>query len=152
MLQDLGDLAGARAAFERALSIDENAFGPKHPNVAIDVNNLGSVLQDLGDLPGARAAYERALAIDERVFGPQHPDVARDLWNLGYTLEQQGDLAMAKGHYERALSDLRGDAARGDTRVQSVRNILARVEELLRQQGVPGPAARREPSSGRWGF
>ena len=62
VLQDLGDLAGARAAFERALAIDEAAFGPDHPNVAIRVNNLGMVLQDMGDLAGARAAFERALA------------------------------------------------------------------------------------------
>ncbi len=73
MLQDLGDLAGARAAYERALAIDEKSFGPDHPDVATVVNNLGSVLQDLGDLAGARAAFERALAIDEKSFGPDHP-------------------------------------------------------------------------------
>jgi hypothetical protein len=37
------DLAGARAAYERALRIDEAVFGPEHPNVAIRVNNLGGV-------------------------------------------------------------------------------------------------------------
>ena len=31
VLRDLGDLAGARAAFERALTIDEAAYGPDHP-------------------------------------------------------------------------------------------------------------------------
>jgi Tfp pilus assembly protein PilF len=50
---------------ERALRIDEAAFGPDHPNVARDVNNLGSVQQDLGDMAGARASYERALRIFE---------------------------------------------------------------------------------------
>ena len=73
VLQDLGDLPAARAAFERALAIDSAAFGPDHPNVAIDVNNLGMVLQDLGDLPAARAAFERALAIDERSLRPRPP-------------------------------------------------------------------------------
>jgi tetratricopeptide (TPR) repeat protein len=72
-----------RAAFERALKIDEKAFSPDHPEVATDVNNLGSVLQDLGDLPAARAAFERALAIDEKTFGPDHPSVAGDVNNLG---------------------------------------------------------------------
>ena len=66
--------AGARAAYERALAIDEKSFGPDHPNVATDVNNLGMVLQDLGDLVGARAAFERALTIWERVLGPDHPN------------------------------------------------------------------------------
>ncbi len=73
MLQDLGDLAGARAALERALAIDEAAFGPHHPNVATDVNNLGMVLQDLGDLAGARAALERALQIRREFLGEDHP-------------------------------------------------------------------------------
>ena len=47
-IKDLADYAGAKAAYERALKIDEAAFGPDHPDVAIDVNNLGSVLKDLG--------------------------------------------------------------------------------------------------------
>ena len=75
VLKDLGDLAGARAAYERALKIDEAAFGPDHPNVASDVNNLGSVLKDLGDLAGARAAFERALSIFEKFLPADHPNI-----------------------------------------------------------------------------
>jgi tetratricopeptide (TPR) repeat protein len=75
VLRDLGDLTGARAAFERALKIDEAAFGPDHPKVARDVNNLGRVLRDLGDLAGARAAYERALKIFEKSLPPNHPNI-----------------------------------------------------------------------------
>ncbi len=47
VLYDLGDLPAARAAFERALAIDSQAFGPDHPKVASDVNNLGRVLTGL---------------------------------------------------------------------------------------------------------
>ena len=73
-LHALADYAGARGAYERALRIDEAAFGPDHPNVAIRVNNLGSVLEDMGDLAGARAAYERALRILEKAgLPPDHP-------------------------------------------------------------------------------
>ena len=60
VLQDLADLAGARAQLERALVIDEAAYGPDHPAVGRDRNNLGGVLKDLGDLAGARAQLERA--------------------------------------------------------------------------------------------
>ena len=66
-------LDDARKAVQRALAIDEKVFGPDHPNVARDVNNLGMVLQALGDLDGARKAFERALAIIEKVLGPDHP-------------------------------------------------------------------------------
>jgi tetratricopeptide (TPR) repeat protein len=82
VLQDLGDLAGAGAAFERALKIDEASFGPDHPNVATRVNNLGMVLRALGDLAGARAAAERALAIFERALGPDHPKTRTVRGNL----------------------------------------------------------------------
>jgi len=103
-LQRVADLGGARAAFERALAIDEQAYGPDHPAVATDVNNLGGVLQDLGDLAGARAAFERALAIDERAFGPDHPNVATRVNNLGLVLQDLGDLAGARAACERALA------------------------------------------------
>ena len=82
VLKGQGDLAGARAAYERALAIDETAFGPDHPNVAIRVNNLGSVLRAEGDLAGARAAYERALAIFEKVLGSDHPNTVIARGNL----------------------------------------------------------------------
>jgi tetratricopeptide (TPR) repeat protein len=52
VLKDLGDLAGARTAFERALAIGET--GPDHPQVVIYINNLGEVLRAQGDLAGAR--------------------------------------------------------------------------------------------------
>jgi hypothetical protein len=54
VLQDLGDLPGAREQFERALTITEAALGPDHPRVGAIRNNLDGVLQDLGDLPGAQ--------------------------------------------------------------------------------------------------
>jgi hypothetical protein len=48
-LRDLGDLAGAKAHFERALAIGEAALGPEHPTVATVANNLGVLLQELGE-------------------------------------------------------------------------------------------------------
>jgi Tfp pilus assembly protein PilF len=74
--------AEARAHFERALRIDEAAYGLNHPDVASDVNNPGRVLQDLRDLAGARAHYERALRIDEAAYGPDHPTTKTIRGNL----------------------------------------------------------------------
>jgi hypothetical protein len=79
-------LEGARKCFERALSIDEAAFGPNHPNVAIRVNNLGSVLKVLGDLKGAKKCCERALKIFREFLGDDHPNtvmVRENLESLG---------------------------------------------------------------------
>jgi tetratricopeptide (TPR) repeat protein len=69
----LGELAAARAAYERALAIGEATYGPSHPTVATDVNNLGMILRDLGELAAARAAYERAVQIFQTFLGAEHP-------------------------------------------------------------------------------
>jgi tetratricopeptide (TPR) repeat protein len=84
VLQALGDLGGARAAFERALAIGEKTLGPDHPGLATRVNNLGEVLRAQGDLAGARAAFERALRIDVKSFGADHPRIAILVNNLGW--------------------------------------------------------------------
>ena len=99
----LADFAGAKAAFQRALKIDEAAYGPDHPEVATDVSNLGGVLHDLGDLAEAKAAYERALRIAEKAYGHEHPNVGVALSNLGNVLGNIGDLAGAKAACKRAL-------------------------------------------------
>ena len=74
MLQDLGDLAGARTQFERALQISEAALGPDHPDVALAQQPRRGAAT-LGDLAGARAQLERALQISEAALGPDHPDI-----------------------------------------------------------------------------
>jgi len=43
VLQDLGDHAGAKAAYERALGIYERVFGPDHPSTKISRDNLESL-------------------------------------------------------------------------------------------------------------
>lgn len=59
--------------FERALAINEAAYGPQHPTVAGSLGNLALVLRDLGERAAARPLLERALAINEAAHGPQHP-------------------------------------------------------------------------------
>ena len=38
-------------------------LGEEHPDTALSLNNLGSLLQAMGDLAGARPYYERALVL-----------------------------------------------------------------------------------------
>ena len=97
------EFSPARACFERALRIDEAAYGPDHPEVAIRANNLGAVLREQGNLDGAHACFERTLRIDEAAYGPDHPSVATRTNNLGSVLRAQGDLDGARACYERAL-------------------------------------------------
>src|SRR5580700_8416 len=62
-LQVQAQLTDARTLLQRALAIDEAAYGPDHPDVARNLNNLALILKDLGDAAGARPLQERALAI-----------------------------------------------------------------------------------------
>ena len=64
-LQVHARLTDAQALLERALAIDEAAYGPDHPDVATDLNNLALILRDLGQLEAARPLQERALAITQ---------------------------------------------------------------------------------------
>jgi Tetratricopeptide repeat len=57
----------------RALQIDEDSFGPHHPNVAGDLNNLASLLQATNRLPEAEPLMRRAVEIFEASLGPDHP-------------------------------------------------------------------------------
>jgi tetratricopeptide (TPR) repeat protein len=77
-----GDLTGAKALFERAITIGEAAFELNHPQVAIFASNLGNVLSEQGDLAGAKALFERALQIFREFLGDDHPLTKRVQKNL----------------------------------------------------------------------
>ncbi|MBZ0320170.1 MAG: tetratricopeptide repeat protein, partial [Anaerolineae bacterium] len=99
VLQAMGDYAGAKEHYERALRIDEAAFGPDHPDVATDVNNIGSLFRVMGDYAGAKLMYERVVTI----LPENHPNFSSALNNLGSVLHAMGDYARAKAYFERAL-------------------------------------------------
>ena len=52
----------------RALEIDEKSFGPDHPNVAIELNNLARLLHDTNRLDEAEPLMHDALEI-EKIYG-----------------------------------------------------------------------------------
>ncbi len=62
--------------FEKALESDLEAFGPKHPKVAVKWNNLGLALKALGKFKQAIRYYEKALKSDLENFGEGHPKAA----------------------------------------------------------------------------
>ena len=72
----------AEPLFRRALIIDEASYGPEHPDVAADLNNLAGLLRATNRLAEAEPLYRRALAIDEASYGPDHPAVATIRANL----------------------------------------------------------------------
>jgi tetratricopeptide (TPR) repeat protein len=90
-LMQKGDLEGALNYAQHALKIDENVYGPDHPEVAIRASNVGAVLEAKGDLDGALRYTQQALKIDEKVYGPDHPSVAICVNNIGTILKEKGE-------------------------------------------------------------
>lgn len=75
VLQDLGDLAGARRQMERSIAIDEKNFPPDHPTLATRYNNMGHVELAEGNRAEACRMFRRALDILRRHFADDHPHV-----------------------------------------------------------------------------
>ncbi len=101
---DIGDSKKAIKYYEQALAIDKEVFGENHPNVAGDLNNIGSALYHLGEPKKAIQYYEQALAIDKEVFGEKHPDVATGLSNIGLAWKRLGEPKKANQYYNQALT------------------------------------------------
>jgi tetratricopeptide (TPR) repeat protein len=116
-----GDLAEARQAIERSLTIEERVHGPEHPAFAAGLQNLATVLLDMGDTDGARQAAERALVVQESVLGADHPDVAATLETLASTAR---DPDYRRGALTRAVAIYEQTYGPDDARTLRVRNAL----------------------------
>src|SRR5262249_14464689 len=137
---------------EEALAIQRKALPSQHPDLAINLNNLGVLLQDLGQRDQARRYYEEALAIKRKGLPAQHPTLAISLNNLAVLLldlrqQQEGGplfheaaaswagytAAVAAGSAERDHAPL---AAQGRFHLDAFLNLAA--------QHPPPSAAQRQ--------
>ena len=87
----------ARASAENQVTV--TSFGPDHPNVAIDLNNLATLFQATNRLSEAEPLYRRALAIDEASLGPDHPNVATQLKRSLFLIEASSFTGRAENRY-----------------------------------------------------
>jgi tetratricopeptide (TPR) repeat protein len=92
----MGNHARSKICYERAIELDEKAFGPKDYRIAAEYYNLGRVLADNKDLLGAKDAYIRASAISSDY------KVATEFYNIGNLLADQRERLAAKDCLERA--------------------------------------------------
>ena len=72
LVQDLlrsGKVRSSESVLQRALAIDQKAFGVGHPAVALSLYHLASVYNAEGRYADAEPLYRRILAIDENAFG-----------------------------------------------------------------------------------
>ena len=95
--------AEADRLIRKALALDTRNLGPNHPDVARDLEALGTNDVFGGRLQQGRANFERAVAIRTKAQGQLHPEVATDLMNLGSIAYLQQDSRGAEAYYRRAL-------------------------------------------------
>ena len=71
--------------------------------MAVDVNNIGSVLMAKGDLDGALDCYREAERIDRAAYGDEHSAVASEVNNIGSVLSARGDRDGAAKMFSEAV-------------------------------------------------
>ena len=88
LLKEVGDLAGAKTAYEIAVKLD--------PNFATGYFNLGTTLKAMGLLAEAIQAYRRAILLQ--------PDYAQAYQNLGVLLLKSGYIKDSKIAFKNAIT------------------------------------------------
>ena len=121
-----GDYAEAEPLYRRALTINENALGSDHPDMAIYLSNLGALLFTKGDYTGAEPLLRRALAIDEKALGPDHSVVAVRSQQSRVATRTERRLRGAEPLFGGRLLDEKA-LGRDDPRVATALNNLAEV-------------------------
>ena len=133
----------AEPLMRRALAIAEKSYGPGHPEVATDLNNLAVLLQDTNRLVEAEPLKRRALVIDEKSYGPDHPKVARDLNNLASLLQATNRLVEAEPLMRRALAIDEKSYGPDHPKVATDLNNLASLLQATNRLAEAEPLKRR---------
>jgi len=143
LLQATNRLAEAEPLMRRALAMDEKAFGPEHPEVATDLNNLAQLLQDTNRLGEAEPLMRRALAMDEKAFGPEHPTVALRLNNLAQLLQDTNRLSEAEPLMRRHVVIFRKFGESTGHEHPHMQAAISNYTGLLKAMGLPEDEIRR---------
>jgi hypothetical protein len=104
VLQQMGQVAEARALNEEALARHRRVLGRNHPDTLCSANNLANDLQRLGEYEAARELHEDTLTRRRRILGEDHPETLDSASNLAGDLYLQGDYEAARELNEDTLT------------------------------------------------
>lgn len=101
-------MAGGRSRevlelLQQALTAQEAALGPEHPELAWTLLTMGETYDDQGRWAEGRTAFERSLAVRQAALGDDHPDVATSLQALGGHHLQAGDVAQGESMLRQSI-------------------------------------------------
>jgi tetratricopeptide (TPR) repeat protein/tRNA A-37 threonylcarbamoyl transferase component Bud32 len=127
VLTQRGDVAGARARYEQALTVCR-AIGDQ-TCIGADLDSLGVLRRRQGDLKGALEMHRGALDV-RRAVGDR-AGVATSLYNIGNVLEIIGDLPRARQAADESLQIRR---QLGERRTAAL--TLSRLANIRRREGA----------------
>jgi CHAT domain-containing protein/Tfp pilus assembly protein PilF len=130
-----GDLADARATFEKARDVATQGLGTKHPVYANALASLALVHQAMHENAEAQEQLREAIAIVTESEGENHPDLSRFTGDLAALYDQQGNYAAALPLYRQSF-EINDRVLSGILNVGSERTKA----EVLRNLDDPLPA------------
>jgi serine/threonine-protein kinase len=135
----LGHVDISQSLNERALPLEQELFGDRHPNVAVTLYNLGNIRLDYGDYAEGEGLFRRALDLNESWYGATHPKAASSALMLGRSIAYQGRRDEADALYRRALEGMRASYGENHVRFASVLSLMG---DLARDRGSLHEAER----------
>ena len=127
--QDLGQYADASTHYAAALALARQLSGGKPSmGIAVNANNLASLLEERGDWAQAERLYRESLAMRRGLLPEGHPGIATPLHNLARLQLAQLDAAAAVATAREALA-LRAGALAADHPLR-LRSALLLAEAL----------------------
>jgi len=98
----------ARKTMLRGLTLDEQQFGPTHPEVGKTLHDLASIEIQLERYDDADDHLDRAIKIFISSYGERHPMVGATFMTMAHLAASQGKLDDARNMYLQAQSSLTG--------------------------------------------
>ena len=142
-----GDLAGAKAWYEKALVIAEKIAAQSDTveaqrALSFSYFRLGSICEAQGDLAGAKECYEKMFVIFEKIAVQSdsveaQKDLAETYNILVDICRKQGDLDGVKKWYKKELAHIERQAAQSDSaKIQGDIGVLyGKLADICEKQG-----------------
>lgn len=136
-LNDLGVLYGmqhrdieAEPLFQRALAINEKAFGRQHLSIVLTLQNLSVIYASQDKFDEAQSVARESLAISLHLFGIHHPRIGSTCRTLATVYALQGQYEEAERFAERSVAIL--ETTLGERHPETAQSLAMMVQLMWR--------------------
>jgi tetratricopeptide (TPR) repeat protein len=141
-LNDLGVLYGmqdpdieAEPLFQRALAINEKAFGRQHPSIVLILQNLSVIYASQNKFPEAHSVARESLEISLQLFGAYHPRIGSICRTLATVYALQGKHEEAERFAERSFTILENTLGEHHPETAQSLEMMVRLMRTTHREG-----------------